>query len=107
MKTPKQETRELALIDGGVPPTLASLDWQGRETVITSRGREKTVVVGIPGEAFWGAWSNRRDQVLADMRASNATLKRLGKGCWQVMVWENKHNKPLVNLICMEIGQPF
>jgi len=105
--TPRQETIQIELRESGVPATLASLDWQGRQSYITSRGRQKAVIVGIPGDAFWADWQYKRDQVKADLAACNATLKRLHKGCWQVMVWENKHNQKLADTILVKIGRPF
>lgn len=105
--TPKQETLQITLAEAGVPEHLAGLDWQGRTSYVTSRGREKAVVVGIPTEGFWAAWQYKRDAVKRDLASCNATLKRLHKGCWQVMVWENRHNTKVVDAILVNIGKPF
>ena len=32
------------------------IEWQGVEPYVTSRGRSKLVLEGIPTEAFWRAW---------------------------------------------------
>jgi hypothetical protein len=94
--TTSAETRSLSLQSLGLPSTLSGVDWQCREKAITRNGKEKDVIKGIPTEAFWGAWKFNRDKVREELRLCNASMSRLARGQWEVILWGNKHNRDLI-----------
>lgn len=78
-------TTEANLI--GVP-----IQWQTAALHVTTRGRVKQIVTGIPGDALWHHWKKNGVELRATMQGHGITLARIAKGQWEVRLWVNARN---------------
>jgi hypothetical protein len=78
-----------------IKPADLPIEWQGIHEHTTQRGRVKAILTGIPGTLFWHHWKHQpgfKDQ----LRDAQITVMRIEKGKWQVVLWINHRNAPLV-----------
>lgn len=71
----------------GVP-----VQWQTAALHVTTRGRVKQIVTGIPGDAFWHHWKKNGNELRATMQRHTITVCRVAKGQWELRLWVNAHN---------------
>ena len=71
---------------------LSFVQWQSLNTRETKRGKVKHVVTGIPGPMFWKRYKAATGEGKAAFKALNATLAKLDRGQWEVVMWLNRHN---------------
>lgn len=82
----------------GTPSPAALTDlritWQAGTLRETRRGKIKAVITGIPGPAFFHAYTHR-PQFKATVRAFGITLHRIAKNQWEAIAWINRHTLPI------------
>lgn len=71
---------------------VSFVKWQSLNTRETKRGKVKRVVTGIPGPMFWKRYQAATGEGKAAFKALNATLSKVAKGQWEVVMWLNRHN---------------
>ena len=70
--------------------TSNGIEWDHRETYTTKRGKEKEIVVGLPGKVFWNRW--KKMDLKKDLYAAGITLRKVCKGSWEVILWISDKN---------------
>lgn len=71
---------------------VSFVKWEALSSRETKRGKVKHVVTGIPGPMFWKRYKAATGEGKAAFKALNATLAKLDKGQWEVVMWLNRHN---------------
>ena len=71
---------------------ISFVKWEALSSRETKRGKVKHVVTGIPGPMFWKRYKAATGEGKAAFKALNATLAKLDKGQWEVVMWLNRHN---------------
>lgn len=71
---------------------LSFVKWEALSSRETKRGKVKHVVTGIPGPMFWKRYKAATGEGKAAFKALNATLAKVAKGQWEVVMWINRHN---------------
>lgn len=71
-----------------IPLSDLAVNWLASGIVKTNRGKPKAVLTGEPTRSFWRAWERSG----VELRRLGLTLKKHGKGKWEVVLWLNKHN---------------
>jgi len=96
---------------------IEGVQWQGRDTYTTTKGKVKEIITGIPDKGFWRLWHSPEKE---NLRALGVTVRNLGgakvgektvKGVrkeiirkqWEVVIWPRPSNAVLVSQI--EAGQ--
>ena len=75
------------------PAAVEALDyveWVGPSTYVTSRGKAKDIITGIPSAMFWRRWK----RVGREIRDGYVSLRKLGKAQWEVVLWLNRETLP-------------
>lgn len=71
---------------------VSFIKWEALSSRETKRGKVKHVVTGIPGPMFWKRYQAATGEGKAAFKALNATLSKVAKGQWEVVLWLNRHN---------------
>lgn len=71
---------------------ISFVKWEALSSRETKRGKVKHVVTGIPGPMFWKRYKAATGEGKAAFKALNATLAKVEKGQWEVVMWLNRHN---------------
>lgn len=87
------------------------VDWQGLEKHTAKSGNIKDVLKGIPSKAFWRLWKShkaalksigvtlwaeRSKVATGEHRTHKGKSKAVARKSWEVTIWLNKHNRPLL-----------
>lgn len=81
----------------------AGIQWNKSPSVyVTSKGKPKAVVSGVPGSLFWFNRKKHGEEVRANMAVSKAWLKK-GDSGWEVLIAITSHNlTSLATSLCIE-----
>lgn len=71
---------------------ISFVKWEALSSRETKRGKVKHVVTGIPGPMFWKRYKAATGEGKAAFKALNATLAKVDKRQWEVVMWINRHN---------------
>lgn len=82
--------------------TDLNITWQAGQLRETKRGKVKSVVTGIPGQAFWHRYKHRAE-FRAGVHSLGITVSRIAKGQWEAICWVNRHNRSLFEPLGIEI----